>query len=489
MLIEGVGSSWVATGMITIGDAGNFNTVTVTNSGQVTSSALVIGASGNNNTAFVGSGAAWDSGDVTLGGTGSDNHLYVESGGQLNSGSVTIGGSGSGNQAWVSGSGSAWSTTGDLMITGNGNSLSVTHGGVIDVGQQLVVEDGAILNFESGGAATVANYYQDGTSFMQFDSMTNVAVDLGDPLVISSGTAELEAGATFEFVGSIGDIGVDEVYSKYLIDSTVLIVDGVTNAMGIDLNSLVGMSSNNLLGVEFFAQSDDLYMRILRQSLADAAGFDPGSQMADISDEIDLISTNTASVGQSAAVNQLGLLGQVDGPTKNTQLSQLYDRNAPTFMHMEGLYEGMRQVKKNGVMPDSMWPIGVAGPHLYGDQVKGWVKGYGSWASQDATASYSSYDQDVFGVVIGFDKAYGDLLVGLAGDMLRPILVRMMAIAVNRASATGFFTVRGDLRPGLLMRASRTAWARWKIKPARCLIARLSLMPANLHFIWAVAKS
>jgi outer membrane autotransporter protein len=52
---------------------------------------------------------------------------------------------------------------------------------------------------------------------------------------------------------------------------------------------------------------------------------------------------------------------------------------------------------------------------LYGEQVQGWVKGYGSWATQDGSAGFSGYDQSVYGVMIGFDKAYGDYLFGGAG--------------------------------------------------------------------------
>ncbi|MDF7824917.1 autotransporter domain-containing protein [Pontiellaceae bacterium B12227] len=403
VLVDGAGSVWTDGGAVTIGDAGSYNTVTVSDSAKVTSSGLSLGVSGDHNTATISGAAEWESGDVSLGVAGSNNRIVVEDGGELESGTVEIGGTGTENHGWVSGAGALWTTTGDVAISGAGNALNLTDGGKLDAGGQLAVTSGADLKFETGAQATAASYYQDGSSVMQFDNMTN---NPATPLVIVSGAATIEDGAIFEYTGSISNVGVGVTYSNRLIESTSLVAD---------LDALIGISSNNLLGVEFLAQDDDLYFEILRQSLAEAAGFDPGTQMHEISDEIDSISTNTSVANQQTAVNQLGLLGQVDGSTKNAQLTQLYERGAPTYMHMEGMLEGMRQVKRSGVMPDSMWPVGAGGPHLYGDQVKGWMKGYGSWASQDGADSYASYDQDLFGVVLGFDKAFGDLLAGLAG--------------------------------------------------------------------------
>ncbi|MEI6890774.1 MAG: autotransporter domain-containing protein, partial [Pontiella sp.] len=347
----------------------------------------------------------WTSADAEL---GADSLLVITNGGVGTSSSAIIG-FGNNSEVVVSGEDSLWTIENDLVVGlgGTGNSLSLEHGGLVEVGGTLSLANSQ-LSIDSGSAVMVDNYYQDASSTLTFDSVSTQG------LITASSDAEFEAGASIAFTGSISNISIGVINSQLLVSSDELIVDGNSNVTSNNLDTINVEMSNNLFSYDLYADNNDLYVDFYRHALSSSAGFEPGTEMYEISGEIDGLSTN----GSEAAVNQLIILGQmsagVDGE-QNAQLRQLYERNAPTFMHMEGLYEGMRQVKRNGVMPDSMWPVGAAGPHLYGDQVRGWVKGYGSWASQDGDGSYSSYDQDIFGVVVGFDKAFGDLLVGLAG--------------------------------------------------------------------------
>jgi hypothetical protein len=61
-------------------------------------------------------------------------------------------------------------------------------------------------------------------------------------------------------------------------------------------------------------------------------------------------------------------------------------------------------------------PQGVAG---YNDDdsknLQGWIRGYGALGDRDATGNYTSYDSTVWGTVVGLDKSFGQLLVGIAG--------------------------------------------------------------------------
>jgi T5SS/PEP-CTERM-associated repeat protein len=405
VMLIGSGVSWDVAGVLTVGDAGSNNSVEISDGAELlTTGDAVIGASGNQNSVtLTGTNSEWNAaGNVSVGSAGSDNQLMVEDTAQLSSASAFVGGTGSGNQAGVRGAGSQWTTIGNFEIDGMGNSLNISESGMIDVGSELSVKNGATLAFSEGGTAVAGSYVQDVTGIFQFDSVTNEALDSGAAILDVSGAAVLDDGATFEFVGAIGSIEVGVTNSRKLITSGTLTAN---------LANLNGLTSNSLLQADFANLSDELYYQIFRQNLAESAGFAPGTDMYGVSEEIDQM----ASSGNSVANTQLGILGNMSGAQQNAQLTQLYGQGAPTYRHMEGLFEGMRQVRKGGVMPDSMWPVGAGGPHLYGDQGRAWIKGYGSWASQDGADAYSGFDQNVYGVAIGYDKAFGDLLAGLAG--------------------------------------------------------------------------
>lgn len=61
-------------------------------------------------------------------------------------------------------------------------------------------------------------------------------------------------------------------------------------------------------------------------------------------------------------------------------------------------------------------PTGVAGPQSAEESLtKGWVRGYGAFGSRDKSANYAAYDTTHFGTVIGIDRQFGSLLLGIAG--------------------------------------------------------------------------
>ncbi len=63
-------------------------------------------------------------------------------------------------------------------------------------------------------------------------------------------------------------------------------------------------------------------------------------------------------------------------------------------------------------------PAGVAGPEKSLDEEKtmqGWIRAYGATGNRDADGNFDEYDSSSWGTVIGVDKNFGNLLVGLAG--------------------------------------------------------------------------
>jgi outer membrane autotransporter protein len=399
------GGTWDVGSELTVGESTSDNAVYVTSGGKLTSSGAVIGATTNgtgNNVYVQDAESVWTvGGALEVGDAGSGNSLYIQDGGVVTSTSTVIGGTGTNNMIWVQGMDSLLDI-GTLEVNGSGNVLTIADGGSVTASGSFTLQNNATLTFSSNGTVSASSYYQDALSTVEFNTMTNIAEDTGTALIVATGSAELEDGASFYYTGSIGGVDIGVTNSRKIITSS---------SLNVDLDELNGTATEGLMTSGFFAQNDNLYYQIFREKIAEAAGFASGSMMSGVSDEIDQL----ASVGNADAENQWDLLNQMEGAQMNAQLTQLYEQSAPTYMHMAGLFDGMRQVQNRGVMPDAYWPVGALGPHLYGDQVQGWVKGYGSWATQDGSAAFSGYDQSVYGVMVGFDKAYGDYLFGGAG--------------------------------------------------------------------------
>ena len=410
--VDGAGSEWTNAGSVAIG--GDTNNLWVTDGGQVFNTDASIGSSGDWNQVNVsGSNSLWAvSGALTVGTNGSYNNLTITNGGYVDSISGAIGFGGVENYVLVTGTDSLWTNSGSVTVDGAGNRLQVASEGRVSVGRTLSLSNAAELEFSSGGHASASNYYQDATSTFSFDSVTNTAVDPVTELLAVEGSTEFEAGAILKYTGAIDVLNTAVVYTNLLVTSDTLIVDGITNAVA----GLTADPAGLLLGMDFFSISNNLFAQIKLESLTTAAGFEIGSEMARLSGEINAL----ALAGDPTAANQLDLINQSisDGATLNARLSQLYDRNAPTYEHVGGMLEGFKQTRQRGVMPETMWPIGARGPHLYGDQVQGWIKGYGSWGNRDGFSDSSGYDQTIHGMVVGVDKAFGDLLAGLAGGQV-----------------------------------------------------------------------
>lgn len=412
-MIEGTGSVWSVSDSLVVGGEGSANEMYISGGGVVASGNGSVGVDGSDNEiSITGAGSKWIvTNQLNFGVNGSNNRLFVEDGGFLSSSNAVVGGAGLGNTIRVRGAGSQWVNSGNLDVGGSGAGLIVSGAGHVDVGQKLSLLDGASLSLATNGTVSTYDFFQGSGAALYFNSITNVVDDPGAALVTVTNSAEFEAGATVAFLGAVEDVEVGVTNSRKIVASAGLVVDGVTNATGSELDVLVAEDYSSLLDSWFTSVNDVLYMNIHSLSTAESAGFEPGTQMYDIANEIDRLSTN----GNRQAINQRQLLGQYNGSVQNAQLTQFYDRSVPTYMHMEGLFEGMRQVKNRGIMPDTYWPVGAYGPHLYGEQVQGWVKGYGTWGQQDGSGEFSGYDQSVYGVVLGFDKAFGDLLAGVAG--------------------------------------------------------------------------
>ncbi|MDF7800950.1 autotransporter outer membrane beta-barrel domain-containing protein [Pontiellaceae bacterium B1224] len=84
-------------------------------------------------------------------------------------------------------------------------------------------------------------------------------------------------------------------------------------------------------------------------------------------------------------------------------------------------YRSMSEFASDAPQAEKIFqPMGVAGPADQKEKsLQGWVRAYGGNASRDASGNYSAYDSGNWGALIGIDKSFGNLLIGLAGGYAR----------------------------------------------------------------------
>jgi len=167
--------------------------------------------------------------------------------------------------------------------------------------------------------------------------------------------------------------------------------------------------------------------------------------MALLSKEIDDLSL----LGNPSAVKQINLLNGMSSPQQHAQLTQRYTQGAPTYRHRQGMLGGQKQVLaqsrafQSAARAQGTAPEGAAGPHKAEQELRGWIRGYGSWADHDGAPSFSGFEQNLYGTIVGLDKTYGQVLLGAAGGYARSDLTQD-----NRDSSdatTGFGVLYGSV--------------------------------------------
>ncbi len=174
-LVTGAGSTWANSGDLIVGnwDRGS-SKLTIADGGSVTNTNGLI----NNQTHHVqgfgevlvtGIGSNWvNSGVLSVGdlGTGS---LVIENGATVTSATSFVGASAyaaSHSTALVTGAGSTWTTAGDFVVGGRGlivqsggnGTLTVADGGKLVVGGTLATHSGDVVNLGVGGTIEVNNF-------------------------------------------------------------------------------------------------------------------------------------------------------------------------------------------------------------------------------------------------------------------------------------------------------------------------------------------
>jgi T5SS/PEP-CTERM-associated repeat protein/autotransporter-associated beta strand protein len=150
VVVTGVGSLWTNSGSLSVGFAGSGNSMLISNGGKVYNAGGYIGheASAVGNLVTVtGSNSSWiNSGDLYVGFAGQSNRLVISNGGyvsNVNGFDDGISPADAFNSVLVTGSGSKWQNSGNLTfgLAGHDNSLVISNGGIVTVGGLSIIGD------------------------------------------------------------------------------------------------------------------------------------------------------------------------------------------------------------------------------------------------------------------------------------------------------------------------------------------------------------
>ena len=399
LILNGSNALWAASSEnLHVGDFTPDNALIITNGGIANVNSASIGdfKKGNNNY------SGGHNNSITITGTNSllNSSTYVAIGGTMDSGN------------WYEG--------------GNGNTITVENGGRLLVGTTLHNRNTtgtSGLNIGPGGVVDAVSYHQSKGAYLNFytdASGTNAG------LLRVSGTAAFDAKARVGF-DAVAALDIGQVYTNRIVETGTLIVGGVTNATTSDLDALE-QTGGSLVNYDLWEQGQDIYATYSRRSISEGGGFAPDSMLDKIGDEIDRLATLNA-----AASNQFEILDNLGSDKeRKLQMEQLYAYEIPSFMHNQGILGGIDQVRARGSVFHNTRgsgslprPKGVAGPHAADQGLQGWVKAYGGYGNRDndsGTSFTDGYDVQSYGTVIGFDRAFGEWLLGLAGGYAGTVL-------------------------------------------------------------------
>jgi T5SS/PEP-CTERM-associated repeat protein len=262
VLVAGAGSLWSNSADVFIGLGGSFNQLVLSNGGVVANAVGTVGNSGgaNSNAVLVtGAGSLWtNNGSLTIGNAGAFNQLVVSNGGVVRNTLGTVGGSGSNNLVVVTGAGSLWSNSGSVLVGSGGtfSRLVISDGGVVansvaNVGNNSGLSGNSILVTGAGSLWTNNGSLTLGSA----GSFNQLVLSNGGVVANTLGTIGSGSGANSNSVlvtgaGSFWSNRTDLVVGTDGNGNRLTITNGGTvfasNAVYLGLNSI---SSNNLLAV------------------------------------------------------------------------------------------------------------------------------------------------------------------------------------------------------------------------------------------------
>ena len=275
MLVTGVGSVWSNQGSLYLGQASPYNTLVISNGGQVVSSWGWIGYTyyGFSNSAKVtGTGSVWYAGlNLSVGGAESSlNRLSIENGGKIVDAFGGSSGSGRSNNIVVTGNGSVWSnqtmrTSGSLVVsneglvvtsvgTMSGYSTRIVDGGMLRSGilylsTSTVVDDGYI-SATNVVLSCFGNLQVNGGSLIVTNATHDATLNMGGTFTLNGGTLQVDklvmTNSCISFIHDGGTV----IAGSVVLDPNAFRITSITQ-QGNDLNItwLMGPGQTNTLQV------------------------------------------------------------------------------------------------------------------------------------------------------------------------------------------------------------------------------------------------
>jgi len=165
--VTGPGARWTVSRGLVVGSDSSANALRVDGGGAVACASLTLGdfdRASRNQAIVSDDGIIAIAGDLTVGGAGNTNSLVVAEGGSLQSSNTFIGRYlGSANSILINGTRAAWSNAGCITLSGAGGSITVTNGGTVHTHQlagtgQITVGPQSVFLYEdaTGWSGTVS---------------------------------------------------------------------------------------------------------------------------------------------------------------------------------------------------------------------------------------------------------------------------------------------------------------------------------------------
>lgn len=134
-----------------------------------------------------------------------------------------------------------------------------------------------------------------------------------------------------------------------------------------------------------------------------------------------LVALISSAIALNAAAVDPDLYAETQMP--DTSESSVYlSRQINQFIAARGTeYRSMNAFASSTLnLGNAVHPDGAAGPQGVEEKNRqGWIRAYGGTATRDAAGNFSAYDSGNWGALVGIDKSFGNLLIGLAGGYAR----------------------------------------------------------------------
>jgi len=304
-----------------------------------------------------------------------------------------------------------YSTNGAIQHFLAGTNLVVRNGIIQDGGlvvvdnqnntvfRNLTIQNGGTMSFGSS-AYSLGN---GGVLGFGIDGTTNG--------LLTAGTAYLHTNATIKVTAGGLPAGENNII-LLSTDSGLFMVGATTNiATGTDFSSNnveVAVAGRSRLKAIFVDNDRDLRFQFTTQSLGEYWG--ATGQLGELADELEAIDNPT----------MMGIIDSYDNPETSKALTeQTYFGTMNTFLvSMQGLQAAAGQSVARGTEFREqlrLHPKGAKGPPEINNSLRGWAKYYGQFLSHDADGLNAEYDATLHGGMVGYDKSFGNLLLGMSG--------------------------------------------------------------------------